>query len=70
MGRTHSLLDYKDKCLYNLVSTIIFPECDGLLKLQASFLTTRVSFVLLKGGVKRKSNMKQLSEVRLGAESS
>lgn len=60
MGRMHSLLDYKDdKGLHNLASIISFPECDRQLRLQASFWTTQVSFVLLTEGVKRKANMKQ-----------
>lgn len=60
MGRMQSPIDCKDdKCLHNLASTISFPECDGQPRLQASFLTTQVSFVLLKEGVKRKANMKQ-----------
>lgn len=60
MGRMQSPIDCKDdKCLHNLMSTISFLECDGQPRLQASFLTTQVSFVLLKEGVKRKANMKQ-----------
>lgn len=64
-----SLIAYKDECLCNLVPTASFPECDGLLRLEASCLTTQVSFVLLIEGVKGKVNM-EATEESLSAESS